>query len=91
MNKSELIKAVAAKTGITSKVASEAVSATFDVIAETLTEGNPVSVLGFGTFEVRTRAEHQGRNPSTGETITVKASKSPAFKPGRALKESVNK
>lgn len=92
MNKSELIAAVEAK-GIDKKEAAKAVTAIFESITEALSRKTPekVQIIGFGTFEVRDRAAKQGRNPKTGETIEIKASKSPAFKAGKALKDSVNK
>lgn len=92
MNKAELIAAVEAK-GVDKKEAAKAVTAVFESITEALAQKNPekVQIIGFGTFEVRDRAAKQGRNPKTGETIEIKASKSPAFKAGKALKDSVNK
>lgn len=92
MNKAELIAAVEAK-GVDKKEAANAVKAVFECITEALAQKNPekVQLIGFGTFEVRERAAKQGRNPKTGETIKIAASKSPAFKAGKALKDSVNK
>lgn len=89
MNKSELIVAVAKDAGITKKAASDAVEATFSAIQNALTEGEKVTLVGFGTFEVRDRKERQGINPSTGEPLTIPATKVPAFKPGKTLKEAV--
>ena len=89
MNKSELINAVAEK-GLTKKDAAAAVEAVVDTITASLAAGNPVSILGFGTFSVRERAEREGRNPRTGEVVKIAASKTPIFKAGKALKEKVN-
>ena len=89
MNKTELIAAVAAKSGSTKKDAEKAVNAAIDAVSEALAAGNSIQIAGFGTFEVRERAEKQGRNPRTGEAITVPAAKVPAFKAGRGLKEAV--
>ena len=91
MNKSELIAAVAAKTGDTKKVAEASVNAFIDVITETLKKGDKVQLVGFGSFEVRKRAARKGRNPQTKEEIKIPASKAPVFKAGKALKELVNK
>ena len=90
MNKSELIDQVATDAGISKKDAGAAVNATIKAISEQLAKGEKVSVLGFGTFETRERAARTGRNPATGEKIKIKASKSPAFKAGKALKAAVN-
>lgn len=89
MTKSELINAVAEKSGSTKKAAEQAVNAVIAVVADTLANGDSIQIAGFGTFEVRERAERQGRNPQTGATITVPASKVPAFKAGKALKDAV--
>lgn len=89
MTKVELIAAVAANAGLTKKDAEKAVSATIDVITETLQKGEKVSLVGFGTFEVRERKERQGRNPQTREPMTIPASKLPAFSAGKALKDAV--
>ena len=91
MNKSELIAAVAAKTGDTKKVAEASVNAVIDVITETLKKGDKVQLVGFGSFEVRKRAARKGRNPQTKEEIKIPASKAPVFKAGKALKDLVNK
>jgi len=91
MNKAEFIDAVAAKEGMTKKDAAQAVNAVFDCISEALAAGDKVQVIGFGTFEVRAHAAKQGRNPKTGAAITIPASKSPAFKAGKALKDSLQK
>lgn len=90
MNKNELIADVAAKTGLTKAAAGEAVDATFDAIAAALAKGDEVKVAGFGNFAVTTRAASEGRNPRTGETIKIPAQKSPKFRPGKALKTSIN-
>ena len=89
MTKVELIAAVAANAGLTKKDADKAVSATLDVITETLQKGEKVSLVGFGNFEVRERKERQGRNPQTREPMTIPASKLPAFSAGKALKDAV--
>ena len=89
MNKTEFINAVAAKEGIEKKCAEKAVNAVFGTIADELATGEKIQLVGFGTFEIRERAEKQGRNPRTGETMTVPASKVPAFKAGKALKDAV--
>ncbi|HLQ74554.1 MAG TPA: HU family DNA-binding protein [Alloiococcus sp.] len=90
-NKSELIEKVASATDLTKKDASAAVEAVFDTITETLSNEEKVQIIGFGTFEVRERAARKGRNPQTGEEIQIPASKVPAFKAGKALKEAVKK
>ena len=89
MNKSELIQAVAAK-GLTRKEAEAAVNAVLGTIEEALAKGESVQLIGFGTFSVKERAAREGRNPQTGEVVKIKASKIPAFKAGKALKEKVN-
>ncbi len=91
MNKTELIAAVAEKAGLSKKDADAAVSAVFDAVTAELAKGEKVQLIGFGTFEVRERAAKQGRNPRTGETMTIPASKVPAFKAGAALKNAVAK
>ena len=91
MNKSELIAAMAAKTGETKKNAEASLNALIDVITETLEKGDKVQLVGFGSFEVRKRAARKGRNPQTKEEIKIPASKAPVFKAGKALKELVNK
>ena len=90
MNKTQLIDVVAAKTDLKKKEAEAAVNATIEAIAEALKAGDKVQLIGFGTFEVKERAAREGRNPKTGETITIAASKHPAFTAGKALKDSVN-
>ena len=89
MNKTELISAVAEKAEMTKKDAEKAVNALFASIEEALAKGEKVQLVGFGTFEVRERAARTGRNPQTGEEIQIAASKVPAFKAGKALKEAV--
>ena len=89
MNKTELIAAVAEKTDPSKKDADAAVSAVLGAITDALKAGDKIQLVGFGTFEVRNRAAKQGRNPRTGETMTVPASKVPAFKAGKALKDAV--
>ena len=89
MTKVELIAAVAESAGLSKKDAEKAVNVTLNAITEALKQGDKVSLVGFGTFEVRERPERKGRNPQTKEEITIAASKLPAFKAGKALKESV--
>ncbi|MDN2452279.1 HU family DNA-binding protein [Lactobacillus sp. UCMA15818] len=88
-NKAQLIETVATKTGLTKKDATTAVDAVFETIQTTLAEGEKVQLIGFGNFEVRDRAARKGRNPQTGKEIQIPASKVPAFKPGKALKDAV--
>lgn len=88
-NKAELVDRVAKKTQLTKKDVSATVEAVFETIQEALKAGEKVQVIGFGTFEVRERAARKGRNPQTGKEIKIKASKVPAFKAGKALKEAV--
>lgn len=90
MNKGELIDAVAGATGDSKAAASAAVDAVLNAITDALKRGDKVQISGFGTFEVRERAARTGRNPQTGATIEIAASKSPAFKAGKALKDAVN-
>ncbi len=89
MNKTELITGMAEKAEISKKDAEKVLNAFTNIVADTLVDGDKVSITGFGTFEVVERAERQGRNPATGETITIAASKSPKFKAGKALKDAV--
>lgn len=89
MNKTELINAVAEASELSKKDATKAVDAVFDTILESLKKGDKVQLIGFGNFEVRERAARKGRNPQTGEEIEIPASKVPAFKPGKALKDAV--
>ena len=91
MNKTELIAAVAEKAEISKKDAEKAVKAFTDAVAEELAKGGKVQLVGFGNFEVSERAAREGRNPRTGETMTIAASKTPKFKPGKALKDEINK
>jgi DNA-binding protein HU-beta len=90
MNKAELISEVSEAAEVSKADAGRAVDAVIDVITKALKKGDTVTLVGFGTFSVRKRAARQGRNPQTGETIKIKASKNPAFKAGKALKDAVN-
>ncbi|MCK0472703.1 HU family DNA-binding protein [Halalkalibacter sp. APA_J-10(15)] len=89
MNKTELVQAVAERSQISKKDANTAVNSVFEVISETLSSGETVQLIGFGNFEVRERAARKGRNPQTGEEIDISATKTPAFKAGKQLKEAV--
>jgi len=89
MNKSDLIQAVVEKTGLTKKESSSAVDAIINGITDSLAKGENVQLVGFGTFEVRSRKAREGRNPATGETIKIEASKVPGFKAGKVLKDKV--
>lgn len=89
MNKAELISAVAEKSELTKKDAEKAVNAFIAVVTEALAKNDKVQLVGFGTFEVRHRAERKGRNPQTKEDIIIPASKAPVFKCGKALKDAV--
>lgn len=89
MNKTELIAQVAEKTSLSKKDAAKAVDAVFETITEALKNGEKVQLIGFGNFEVRERSARKGRNPQTGEEIDIAASRVPAFKPGKALREEV--
>ena len=91
MNKAELINAVAVQADVSKKVAEAVVSAALDTIVNAMAEGEKVQLVGFGSFEVKKRAERIGRNPKTKETISIPASKVPTFKAGKALKEAVDK
>ncbi|MBR2283026.1 MAG: HU family DNA-binding protein [Ruminococcus sp.] len=91
MTKTELISVVAEKTGFKKKDAEAAVNSVVEAITETLASGDKVSIVGFGTFEVRDRKEKQVINPQTKQKMTAPASKAPAFKAGQALKNAVNK
>lgn len=91
MNKTELTAAVCNKTGMSKKDGEKAVAAVLDAVTEALAAGEKVQLVGFGTFEVRERGERTGRNLKTGEAITIAASKTPAFKAGKALKDAVSK
>ena len=88
-NKAELIERVAGKTNLTKKEVTATVDALFEVVQEALQNGEKVQVIGFGNFEVRDSAARKGRNPQTGEEIQIAATKVPAFKPGKALKDAV--
>lgn len=90
MNKSEFVEAVAQSADIPKSTAAKAVDAMVDVVGKTLKKGDQVSLVGFGTFLTRDREARQGRNPRTGETINIKASRVPSFKAGKALKDTVN-
>lgn len=90
MNKNDLIAAVAEKTGLSKAQAGEAVEASIEAVTETLQGGGEVRIIGFGNFSVSERAATEGRNPRTGETIQIPASKTPKFKAGKALKDAVN-
>ncbi|NLB88627.1 MAG: HU family DNA-binding protein [Syntrophomonadaceae bacterium] len=89
MNKTDLVNQVALKTGMTKKDVEKVVNAFFSSVESALKEGDKVQLIGFGTFEVRNRQARKGRNPQTGEEITIAATKVPAFKAGKALKEAV--
>ena len=90
MNKTELISAMSENANMTKVDAEKALKAFIDTVTEELKNGGKVQLVGFGTFEVTERAERNGRNPKTGEAITIPASKSPKFKAGKALKDIVN-
>lgn len=89
MNKTELIARVAEISELTKKDATKAVDAVFEAISDALQQGDKVQIIGFGNFETRERAARKGRNPQTGEEIDIAASKVPAFKAGKALKDVV--
>lgn len=92
MNKADLVAAVAEKTGFTKKDAEISINAFLETVTETLTQGEKVQLIGFGNFEVRERAEREGRNPRNPEEIVkIEASKAPVFKAGKSLKDAVNK
>ena len=90
MNKAELAASVAEQSGLSRKDSEKAVEAMLEVIGQELGRGNKIQIMGFGSFEVRERPERIGRNPGTLEEITIPASKSPVFKPGKLLKDTVN-
>ena len=90
MNKTELVAAMADQAELSKKDAEAALKAFVDVVAAELKKGGKIQLVGFGTFEVSERAAREGRNPQTGETMTIQASKSPKFKAGKALKDLVN-
>lgn len=89
MNKSELTEAIAGKADLTKADAARALDAMIESISKTLKKGDTVSLIGFGTFSVKKRAARTGRNPATGETIKIKASKTPSFKAGKAFKDAI--
>lgn len=89
MNKTDLVNEVAEKAGLSKKDAAKAVDAVLASVTETLAKGEKVTLIGFGNFEVRERSARKGRNPQTGKEIDIAATKVPAFKPGKALKDSV--
>lgn len=91
MNKGELIAALAAKTELTKKDSETALNGLIEVISEALTKGDKVQLIGFGTFEAKSRPARTARNPRTGESVKIAASKAPVFKAGKALKDAVNK
>ena len=90
MNKSELVDSIAAKAGLSKADAGRALDAFVGSVTKALKKGDTVSLVGFGTFSVRKRAARMGRNPRTGQSIKIAASKNPAFKAGKALKDAVN-
>lgn len=90
MNKTELVAAIAEKAEISKKDSEKALKAFIDVVSDQLKKGDKVQLVGFGTFEVSERAAREGRNPQTGETMKIAASKAPKFKAGKALKDMVN-
>ena len=90
MNKTELVAAIVEKTELSKKGAEKAVKAFTEVVADELKKGEKIQLVGFGTFEVADRPAREGRNPKTGETMTIAASKTPKFKAGKALKDMVN-
>ncbi|HOA55134.1 MAG: HU family DNA-binding protein [Acetivibrionales bacterium] len=91
MNKAELISSIAAKSGLNKKNSEAALNAIIASVEESLAKGDKVVLVGFGTFEVRERAARKGRNPQTKKEIMIPASKAPAFKAGKGLKDAVNK
>jgi DNA-binding protein HU-beta len=90
MNKTELVAAVAEKSGLTKKDAEKAVKAFVETVSAQMVAGDKITIVGFGTFEVSERAAREGRNPKTGEAMPIPASKVPRFKAGRSLKDAVN-
>ncbi len=90
MNKTELISELAQKVNMTKKDAEKVVNAFFSTVEDTLKSGDKVQLIGFGTFEVRERQARKGRNPQTGEEISIPAARVPAFKAGKALKDAVD-
>ena len=90
MNKTELVNVVAAETNTDKKVVDAVIAATLKAVADAMKEGDKVSLIGFGTFEVKDTAAREGRNPKTGETITIAAAKKPVFSASKVLKDEVN-
>ena len=90
MNRMELVAAIAEKSELSKKDAEKALKAFTDVVADELKKGEQIQLVGFGTFKVSERAAREGRNPQTGETMQIKASKSPKFTAGKALKDALN-
>ena len=90
MNKTELVAAIAEQTELSKKDAEKALKAFTDIVADELKKGEKVQLVGFGTFEVSERAAREGRNPKSGEPMTIAASKAPKFKAGKALKDMIN-
>ena len=90
MNRMELVAAIAEKSELSKKEAEKALKAFTDVVAEELKKGEQIQLVGFGTFKVSERAAREGRNPQTGETMQIKASKTPKFTAGKALKDALN-
>ena len=90
MNKTELVKKVAAENELSQKQAAAVVDSVLNAVVDTVAAGEPVALLGFGTFSVKHRDARQGRNPATGESIKIAASKTASFKVGKALKDSIN-
>ena len=90
MNKEELVQEISKKAKVTQKEANEVLSALIETVEKTVSKGKKVTLVGFGTFEPRKRAARNGRNPQTGKTMTIAASKAPKFKAGKALKDAVN-
>jgi DNA-binding protein HU-beta len=90
MNKSELIDAIAESAELTKADAGRALDGFLAAVTDALSKGDTVTLVGFGTYSVKERAERKGRNPQTGEEITIKAAKTPAFKAGKSLKDAVN-
>ena len=91
MNKSDLVSSIAEKSDISKKDVEKALNAFVETVEETLQKGEKIQLVGFGSFEVKERAERKGRNPKTREEITIPASKAPVFKVGKSLKDAVNK
>ncbi|MEM9540989.1 MAG: HU family DNA-binding protein [Cyanobacteria bacterium P01_E01_bin.42] len=90
MNKGELVDMVATRASVTKKEADSIISATIETIMETVADGEKVTLVGFGSFEPRDRKEREGRNPKTGETMIIPATKVPAFSPGKLFKDKVS-